>query len=337
MHLHLIQSFLGLVFSLFFGFAPVFLFAWFIYWLDRYEKEPKILLWAVFTWGTVVAAGAAFLINSLLGMGMYLFTNSEAAAEMATGALVAPVVEELLKGFAVLVIFLTFRHEFDTLMDGVVYAAIVGLGFAASENTFYIYTHGYQENGFGGLFWLVFVRVVLVGWQHPFYTAFTGIGLAASRLSRDVQVKLVAASAGLLAAIAAHAVHNTIGRALWGAGMAIGMLFDWSGWLIMFLFILWAVRREQRWIVAHLREEVSLGLITQTQYRTACSAWAQSAARLGALFSGHYQDTHRFYHLCAKLAYKKQHHSALGEEDGNSRMIEGLRAELKRLSSEVRY
>jgi protease PrsW len=44
--------------SLFFGFVPMFLFAGFIYWLDRYEKEPRLLLGAVFFWGAVIAAGA---------------------------------------------------------------------------------------------------------------------------------------------------------------------------------------------------------------------------------------------------------------------------------------
>ena len=32
--------------SIIFGFVPVFFMAMFIYWLDRYEKEPLILLGA---------------------------------------------------------------------------------------------------------------------------------------------------------------------------------------------------------------------------------------------------------------------------------------------------
>ena len=35
---------MALIVSIFFGFVPMFFFAAFVYWLDRYEKEPKILL-----------------------------------------------------------------------------------------------------------------------------------------------------------------------------------------------------------------------------------------------------------------------------------------------------
>jgi hypothetical protein len=242
-----------------------------------------------------------------------------------------------LKGLAVLLVFLIFRAEFDSILDGIVYAAIVALGFAATENAFYIYTAGYQQGGYSGLLWLVFVRVFLVGWQHPFYTAFFGIGLAVMRLSRSPAVKLAAPLAGWWVAVSLHAMHNTLGALLSGAeGLIAAAAYDWSGWLFMFLFIVWAIYREQAWIVNHLREEVSLGHISPLQYRTACSAWAQSFARLNGLFSGSFRATNRFYQLCAELAHKKQQRSTLGEEGGNSKTIESLRSDLRRLSAQVR-
>lgn len=324
---------LGVLFALFFGFVPMFLFATIVYWTDRYEKEPKILLAAVFLWGALVAAGAAFVINTVVGLGVYYFTGSETAAELTTGSLIAPIVEEILKGFTVLVVFLIFRHEFDSILDGIVYAAIAALGFAATENTYYIYTYGFQENGLAGAFFLTFVRVVLVGWQHPFYTAFIGIGLAFARLSRNIVPKFIYPLIGLTVAIFTHSVHNTLAHLLPGiGGLVATALNDWAGWFVMFLFVMWALYREQRWIIAQLREEVSLGVITTAQYRVACSAWAQSAARLGALFSGRFSATNRFYQVTAELAYKKQQSAMLGDEGGNSLIIQRLRAELGRLS-----
>ncbi len=323
--------------SIFFGIVPMLIFAWIIYWLDRYEKEPAILLGAVFMWGAIVAAGGAFVINTMLGLGVYVVTGSESVTELSTGSLIAPVIEELLKGFAVLVIFLSMRHEFDSIMDGIIYAAVAALGFAATENIYYIYQYGYAESGYAGLFWLVFVRVILVGWQHPFYTAFFGIGLAFARLSRSLPVKLAAPLAGLGVAILAHAFHNTIGALIPGlAGMAVGTLFDWSGWTFMFLFILWALYREQRWLKHYLREEVSLGVITPAQYLTACSAWGQSAARLRALSGGQYIAASRFYQSCGELAHKKHQFTHLGDEDDNQRTIEKLRADLASLSPHMR-
>jgi hypothetical protein len=118
---------MALIVSLFFGFVPMFFFAAFVYWLDRYEKEPIILLGATFFWGVVIAAGGAFIINTAFGMGIYVFTGSEGAADVGTTSIVAPIVEEFLKGFAVLIVFFLFRKEFDSVLDGIIYAAILHL------------------------------------------------------------------------------------------------------------------------------------------------------------------------------------------------------------------
>ncbi|NOZ00150.1 MAG: PrsW family intramembrane metalloprotease [Chloroflexi bacterium] len=319
--------------SVFFGFVPMFIFAYLLYWSDRYEKEPKVLLGAVFFWGALIAAGGAFIINTVLGLGVYFFTGSEAATDLTTGSVIAPIVEESLKGLAVLIVFLLFRREFDSVLDGIVYAGIVALGFAATENTYYIYTYGFQENGWGGLWFLVFVRVVLVGWQHPFYTAFTGIGLAVARLSRSVFVKFIAPLLGFGLAIFTHSVHNTLASFLKGlSGLAVGTFIDWGGWFFMFIFLVWAVARERKLLKQHLREEVSLGLMTAGQYRTATSAWAQSFARLTAIFNGRYRATQRFYQVCGELAHKKQQFATLGDEQGNAAIIRKLRTELGQLA-----
>src|SRR3989304_2770005 len=127
---------MALLVSLIFGFAPMFLFAAFVYWLDRYEKEPHILLGATFFWGAAIAAGGAFLINTIFGIGIYLFTGSEAASEIGTASIIAPIVEEFLKGLAVAIVFFMFRKEFDSILDGIIYGGIAALGFAATENTF---------------------------------------------------------------------------------------------------------------------------------------------------------------------------------------------------------
>src|SRR5512147_58454 len=182
------MAFLG---ALFFGFMPMFLFAAFINWLDRYEKEPKLLLGAAFLWGVVIAGGGAYILNTAFGIGIYALTGSEGAAEFGTTSIVAPIIEEGLKGLAVLIVFLLFRKEFDSILDGIVYAAITAMGFAAVENVLYIYRNGFLESGWEGLWTLVFIRVFLVGWMHPFFTSFTGIGLAISRLNRNPLVKVL--------------------------------------------------------------------------------------------------------------------------------------------------
>jgi len=322
--------------AIFFGFVPAFLFACFLYWLDRYEKEPKVLLGAAFVWGFLVAAGGAFIVNTVLGIGVYIFTGSETATDLMTGSIIAPLVEETLKGLAVLIVFLLFRKEFDSILDGMIYGGIVALGFAATENAFYIYDRGFSESGWGGFWFLVFVRVILVGWQHPFYTAFTGIGFAVSRLGKNAFAKFLAPLAGLAVAILTHSFHNTFATLVggWG-GLAAGTFLDWSGWFVMFIFTVWMIRREGQLLPKHLREEVAAGHLTAAQLKTAASPFGASLVTLGALTGGRYRSTARFYQVCGELAHKREQISRLGEEGGNTAIIEKLRQEMTALSPQV--
>ena len=314
--------------SLFFGFAPMFLFAYILYWTDRYEREPKVLLGAVFFWGVAIAAGGAYIVNTVLGIGVYIFTNSEAATDFTTATLIAPVVEESLKGLAVLIVFLLFRKEFDSILDGIVYAGIVALGFAATENTIYIY-RGFQDGGWEGLWVLAFIRVVLIGWIHPFFTSFTGIGFAISRMRSSGLIKYLAPLIGFSIAMFTHAFHNGLASLLSGlGGLAFGSLLDWIGLFFMFLFILWAVSNDRKLLKKHLQEEYKLELITAPQYHTAISAGKQTSARMRALSSGKYKSTKRFYQVCGELAHKKEQFHKLGNETNNMEIIEKYRVEL---------
>jgi protease PrsW len=313
--------------SLFFGFVPMFLFAALVYWLDRYEKEPKILLGAAFFWGVVIAAGGAYIINTAFGVGIYIFTGSESAAEIGTVSIVAPIVEEFLKGLAVAIVFFVFYKEFDSILDGIIYGAIVALGFAATENTLYIYRNGYQESGWSGLFLLVFIRVIIVGWQHPFYTAFTGIGFAVSRTNKNNLIILIAPLAGLGIAISTHAFHNTFGGLIGGLeGLVAGTFVDWIGWSVMLIFITWMINHEREIVKTHLQSEVTNGLISQTQYQRALSPWTVTTA----ILSG--KVTARFYQVCGELSHKKEQMKTKGDENGTAAIIEKLRLELAALA-----
>ena len=318
--------------SIFFGFVPMFMFAGFINWLDRYEKEPKALLGAAFVWGVLIAGGGAYIINTLLGLGVYIVTGSEGATDFATASIIAPIVEESLKGLAVLVVFFLFQMEFDSVLDGIIYGAITALGFAAIENVLYIYNYGYQERGWVGLWQLVFIRVILVGWQHPFYTAFTGIGLAVARMNRNALIKFIAIIGGFVFAVTTHAFHNTFGSLIGGIeGLAIGTFIDWIGWFFMLLFITWMIMHERSILKRHLIEEVNNGLISKKQYFTAIS-FVQTGARMSAISSGSYRTTARFYQACGELAHKKEQLLKLGNEHGILRNIEKLRSELTQIA-----
>ena len=322
--------------SFFFGFVPMFVFAAFVNWLDRYEKEPKALLGATFVWGVVIAGGGAYILNTAFGITIYTLTGSESAAEFGTTSIAAPIIEEALKGLAVLVVFFLFRKEFDSILDGIVYGSIAAMGFAAIENVLYIYRNGYQDSGWEGFWTLVFIRVLLVGWMHPFFTAFTGIGLAIARTSRNMLVKIIAVPAGYTTAVMLHAFHNTFSSIIGGGGgFFLGILADYIGYAFMIGFIIWIITRERNILKKHLVEEVTNGGISQKQYNSAISFF-QTGSHLSALTSGSFRATSRFYQICGELAHKKEQFSTLGDEGGNMKIIEQLRTELVQLAPQAR-
>ena len=327
---------MALLGALFFGFVPMFLFAAFVNWLDRYEKEPKLLLGAAFVWGVIIAGGGAYILNTAFGIGIYVITGSEGAAEFGTTSIVAPIIEESLKGLAILAVFLMFRKEFDSVLDGVVYGAVTAMGFAAIENVLYIYRNGYQEGGWEGFWVLVVIRVILVGWMHPFFTAFTGIGLAIARMTRNVLVKIIAVPTGFAIAVTAHAFHNTFSGLIGGfEGLLAGTLVDYVGYAVMILFIIWMIVYERNVLKRHLHEEVTHGRISPRQYATATSFF-QTNAHVSALTSGTFRPTSRFYQVCGELAHKKEQLAKMGDESGNAKIIENLRAELAQLAPQAK-
>jgi len=321
--------------SIFFlAFIPALLYARITYWMDRYEKEPRLLLFGAFFWGAIVAAGGAYILNTVFGIAVYAVTADPFLTDFTTGTFSAPLVEESLKGFAVLLIFLIFRHEFDSVLDGIVYAAITALGFAATENVLYMYQVGYVDGGWEGMWAIFFLRVVLGAWNHPTYTAFTGIGLAAARLNRSSIAKLLLPVGGFTIALFTHFLHNALASfATEEGGVALLFAVDWFGWLFIFGIMNWAIRRERMWIRFHLQQEVHDGLLSPQQYAVVTSPFKRGMASVGGLGNGQYHNTKKFYQYCTELAFKKQQIARLGSGTGNTMEdIHELRTKIAQLA-----
>jgi hypothetical protein len=205
------------------------------------------------------------------------------------------------------------------------------MGFAAIENVLYIYRNGFQEAGWEGFWTLVFIRVLLVGWMHPFFTAFTGIGLAIARLTPNVLIKIIAVPAGYTVAVLTHAFHNTFSTLVGGGGgFLLGLLADYFGYMCMLAFIIWMIIHERNILKRHLVEEVKNGLISPQQYNSAISFFRTNTL-LSALSSGTFRQTTRFYQVCGELAHKKEQFVKMGEERENTKIITQLRGELVQL------
>ena len=106
------------------------------WWLDRHEKEPLWLLMAVFFWGAVPAFVLSVACELILEIPLHSLLESEGHF-FVSATFIAPPVEEILKAVPLLIVFLLYRKEFDGLIDGLLYGAMAGFGFAMTEDFFY--------------------------------------------------------------------------------------------------------------------------------------------------------------------------------------------------------
>jgi protease PrsW len=306
---------------------PILFYIALIYWVDRYEKEPTWLLSATFVWGAVPSILFAFFFNTLLSLPLYFLLGDE-LGEILSASLIAPIVEESIKGLAILGIFVFWRDEIDSPLDGIIYGAMVGLGFALVENVFY-FVSVYQEGGLEAWGINIFLRSIVFGLNHALFSAMTGLGIAIARLTPSIVLKIVAPIVGWSTAVFLHFIHNL--SVSFGNLLCLLALFNnWGGLLLTLVIILWALLQERRWLRQYLAEEVALGYLTTGQYEVACSGRQRTRAQTRALFTlgpGEFRRTVRQHHRLSKLAYRK-HHFTLFNDVASQQVIESLRREL---------
>jgi protease PrsW len=186
--------------------VPVFVV---VYLLDAYEREPLSLVFGALLWGAVAATSLAGLANRDWGAVVARLLGPDVAARWAA-ALTAPLVEETLKAVGVVLLYLIARSEINGVVDGFVYGAMVGLGFAVVENVFYfVGQFGGQPAGVLGGF---FVRVLASGlYGHVLYSGLTGMGIAwfVTRTDQRLARRLLVAGGLCLLAVLAHFLWNS--------------------------------------------------------------------------------------------------------------------------------
>jgi RsiW-degrading membrane proteinase PrsW (M82 family) len=306
--------------------VPTVVYVLVLWWFDRYEKEPRRLLWTAFLWGAVPAIVLSVIAENVLGEP--LAALSEQGAEFVSSSVLAPLVEELTKGLAVFLLFLFFHREFDDVLDGIVYGATVGFGFAMTENVFY-FMGSLHQGGLESLTGLVLMRGLVFGLNHALFTATFGATLGYARISQRGFLRWLAPPLGLLGAMLLHGIHNlfTSLADTMCFSLLISIAADWGGVLVILAVIWLAARKEKQWIVTYLRPEVDSGLITQQDYDMISSYRRRQAAlwraRLG-LNRGEVRRVDRLTQLATDLAFKVY--------QGDVKVAEKLRQQIAGLS-----
>ena len=231
-------------------------------WLDRYEPEPRRLLAAGLLWGGFVATAVAIVLQGIGGVFVGIDDDTSLAV-------VAPLTEEATKGAFLILLLWWRRAELDGVLDGLVYAGMVGIGFAFVENILYLAAayNGTDGNGPGGTSALTatfVVRCLFSPFAHPFFTSFTGIGVGIAVASRRPLVRFLAPLLGYLCAATAHGIWN--GSTVYGGGnfFLVYLVLMAPAFLGAVGFAVWARRSERRMLAAALGDAAQRGLIPGT-------------------------------------------------------------------------
>ena len=260
---------------------PTIAYAALLFWLDRTEPESWDLRILAFLWGAVVAVFIALILNTTAWSIFSILTDSDTGSIL-TAVISAPLVEESAKGTLVLLVLWFTRRNIDSMLDGLVLGALVGLGFAMTENIMY-FGSAYSSGGAEALGAVFIVRCLINGMGHAIWTSFTGasIGWSRGRHGRGI-LRFIVPVLGWATAVAGHAIWNigatiTIGlinivlvqiyrfsewKAFIAAGIVGGLPFVIPTILLAYIFARLGREQEERIVRTYLPIEVHLGTLT---------------------------------------------------------------------------
>ncbi len=322
--------------------VPAIVYCWIILSLDRYEKEPLHVVAFAFGWGAVGAI--LFALVASLVFQQFVFVTAGADAASALSIVVgAPVIEEACKGLAILLLMWFYRHELDGVLDGLVYGALVGLGFAMTENILYFIT-AYRDEGWSGLGELFVIRAVVNGFGHAMYTGVIGaaIGWSRSRYSRG-SARVLVPIAGYLIGVLLHMFWNAGilliaawqgDNASWFSVLIIEVpLFVIPPLVILYLIARRGYQHEREVLATQLVGEVELGVLSKPEYDELIDHRKRKQTMAGARRNGWvaWRTQRQFYAAAGDIAFRK-HHVIEGQrfDDEDRIAIQESRAVLSR-------
>jgi RsiW-degrading membrane proteinase PrsW (M82 family) len=294
-----------------------------ISWIDRWEPEPKGALVFAFLWG----AAASVAIALLFDLGVQLIAAVIGAGDgfwtlFLSLVVQAPIVEEVGKGFGLLLLFWVIRRQFDGPVDGIVYGAMIAVGFAFTENIQYFGLALGEAQAPGDVGEIFVMRGLMSPFAHVMFTACIGIvmGFASRRTSPFGMVGWLLL--GLVPAILLHAFWN--GSALFVTNFTGYYFVVQVPLFVIGFFIVYFLRKQERDLTRrHLQEYSDAGWFTQQevaflstgQGRRAAAAWAKGHG-IGDVFDD-------FARSATRLAFAR-HRIVLGRDRSAASYDEGV-------------
>jgi RsiW-degrading membrane proteinase PrsW (M82 family) len=270
-------------------------------WLDRWEPEPSRLLILAFLWGTSVAV----VVSTILQLTLEAAINPGQTETVSPFSIVlgAPLTEEAAKGlFLLLMMTGRRRSELNSMTDCLVYAGLVGAGFAWLEDILYI---GGGESVSDSLLTAA-TRLIMAPFAHSLFTTMFGIGVYFALQQRNTLAKVLYILLGYAAAVIMHGLWN--GSSL----LSVEAYFlTYLFWMVPVFGLMIALavssrRREQRVVAEKLPGMVAAGLVTPNETTWLGSIRARKSAigeatRLGGRAAG--KATKNFAGQVVELAF----------------------------------
>jgi RsiW-degrading membrane proteinase PrsW (M82 family) len=279
------------------AFVPALFYVMPLLWLDRYDPEPPWALAGGFAWGALVAVLFSLAVNTLIGS---IFGGT-------VGAVVsAPIFEEGSKGLGVVLVWLLLRREFDDIVDGIVYAGVIALGFATVENVFY-YGRALVAEGPSALASIFILRGVLSPFAHVTFTAMTGIGCGLARESHNLAIRFLMPLLGYGGAVILHAIWNGVASFGGGPFLVWYVIFEVPFFLLFVGFLIYIARREINILQKMLSVEVAGGLITAQHLNIATSTFKRTAWIFSAVGGQKFFARRQYLRALSKLGLSYWH------------------------------
>ncbi len=180
---------------LIYAIAPVLVIIFYIYVKDKYEKEPKRLMLYCFLLGGIVS----IIITTVLYMFFDLFLSLNDKFSIFQQFIRAFFVIALIEEFSKYIIVRYYaqpKNAFNEPFDGIVYAVLVSMGFAAVENIFYVAEGGIQT---------AILRAFTAVPAHAIFGVLMGYFMGLAKFSKNrIKLNLL----GLLLAIVFHGAYD---------------------------------------------------------------------------------------------------------------------------------
>jgi RsiW-degrading membrane proteinase PrsW (M82 family) len=220
-----------LILLFFLSFLPPLIYTIWIRNTERYHREKWKTILICFLWGASIAIIAALIIEILFQIPLAASIDNYDTLALMTVVVVAPIAEEFTKPLALSL--KSVKKEINELEDGLIYGAVAGLGFSATENLFYGWS--FLERGLLIFLILISIRSFAGCLLHASATALTGYGYGKTIMKHS---SLIRAIPYFILAIFVHSFYNFL--------VTIELIGAVTGLFAALLFVTFAITLVRR-------------------------------------------------------------------------------------------